>query len=161
MNKKTRQVASSGPKSQTGQDRKNLYTGCLERVSKALDEGYALEAITLLESLIADRLEARLAYINGQRAEKRKFSTLGCLTQELKGTKAGEPKEAVAMYDAVDDWATLRNEAVHEFAKLSEGNSKNWDAKYKTAKKAAKNGKKLFRDLDKVIRKLNKNSSDD
>ena len=156
MTKKTRQVASSGPKSQTGQARKNLYAGCLDRVSKALDDGYALEAITLLESLIADRLEARLACIHGQKAEKRQFSTLGCLTQELKGKKAGEPEEALHLYGCVDEWANLRNEALHEFAKLSEGSSKKWETKYKKAQKAAKKGMKLFRDLDKVIRKLNK-----
>ena len=154
--KKVRQRKSSGPKSRTGQARRDLYAKSLERIAKAIEDGYALEAITLLESLIADRLESRLASIHDQKAEKRKFSTLGNLTQELKGKKAGEPKEAVKLFKRVDDWADLRNEAVHEIAKLREGSSKKWETKYKKAVKAAKEGIELFNDLSAEVQKLNR-----
>ena len=120
MTKKVRQRKSSGLKSRTGQARRDLYAKSLERIAKAIEAGYALEAITLLESLIADRLESRLASIHDQKAEKRKFSTLGNLTQELKGKESGEPPGAVAIYERVEKWAGLRNEAIHEFAKLRE-----------------------------------------
>ena len=115
-----------------------------------------MEAVTLLESLIADRLEARLASIHGQKSEKRKFSTLGNLTQELKGCGAGETEETKAIYERVDQWATLRNEAIHEFAKLREGSSRKWETKYKKAVKAAEEGIGLFNDLSAEVKKLNR-----
>ncbi|MCB1206326.1 MAG: hypothetical protein KDN18_18845 [Verrucomicrobiae bacterium] len=156
MTKKVRQRKSSGLKSRTGQARRDLYAKSLERIAKAIEAGYALEAITLLESLIADRLESRLASIHDQKAEKRKFSTLGNLTQELKGKESGEPPGAVAIYERVEKWAGLRNEAIHEFAKLREGSSKKWETKYRKAVKAAKDGIPLFNDLSAEVKKLNR-----
>jgi hypothetical protein len=105
--------------------------------------------------MITDRLEARLAHKNDQNIEKRKFSTLVTLAEELKGKNSGDPSEAKAIYERVIEWADSRNKAIHEFVKLEEEGTKDWDAKYREAKAAAKAGVKLFRDLSEAVRKLN------
>lgn len=156
MTKNIRARKSSGTKSKTGQARRTLYARCLERIRSALEDGYVLEAITLLESLITDRLEARLASIHAQKPEKRKFSTVGKLIQELSGKKVGESDEALAVYVKVAKWADKRNEAIHEFAKLREGSTKKWETKYSEARGAVEEGGKVFRELDKIVRKLNR-----
>jgi hypothetical protein len=156
MTQKNREKQSSGPISGTGKARQKLYSLSLERVSFAMHEGYALEAICLLESMISDRLEARKAAIHGQKEEKRKFSTLKTLAQELRGKNSNEPEEVKQLYSRVEDWVDGRNSAIHEFAKLREGSRKKWETKYKEALKTATDGLELFRGLDKHIKKLNK-----
>lgn len=121
-----------------------------------MEEGYALEAICLLESMISDRLEARKAAIHGQKQEKRKFSNLKTLAQELRGKNSNDPEEVKQLYGQVESWVDGRNSAIHEFAKLREGTRKKWETKYKDAIKTAATGLKLFRCLDKHIKKLNK-----
>lgn len=156
MPKPIRASASRKPSSSTGQARRNLYSLCIKRINKALDDDYVLEAVTLIESLIADRLESRLAHLHKQDPKKRKFSTIGTLSQELMGKKLAEPEEAREIYESIGLWSKKRNAAIHEFAKLREGSSKKWETKYKEAKSAANNGLTLFRDLDKLVRKLNR-----
>lgn len=156
MKKPIRALKSSGPTSPAGQARGNLYSRCLGRISAAVADGYVLEAITLLESLMADRLEARMASIHQQDPEKRKFSTLGRLVQELTGRKSAESEEAKRIYREVEKWSDGRNKAIHEFAKLQEGSTRTWETKYEEARQTAADGEKLFRDLNRIVTKLNR-----
>ena len=45
---------------QVGHDRYQLYKASIDQYQKALKDGYFLECITLMESLIKDRLESRV-----------------------------------------------------------------------------------------------------
>lgn len=65
-----------------GMIRKNLYAHLFERVKDSIHNGYFLEAITLEESFMADRLESYCfykAFINGSKR------TLGKLIDRLNG----------------------------------------------------------------------------
>lgn len=150
---------NDGPKSAPAQTRRKFYANAIDRIKTAIKEGYPLEAITLLESMMADRLEARLACISNQEAEKRKFSTLGRLSRELCGNASHESDDAKTVYEEVQEWASQRNESLHEMVKLAEGDAKDWKAKLKEAHSTAKDGLKLFRQLDVLVRKLNKKST--
>jgi hypothetical protein len=153
---KKKRVINTGPKSVPAQARRELYGHAISRVNNAIENRYPLEAIALLESMIADRLEARLACLHQQSPEKRNLSTLGNLTQELSGKKLGESDEAKVIYQEVNDWADRRNEALHEMVKLAEGSEKDWEEKVGEAQATAEKGLTLFRKLDELVRELNK-----
>ena len=153
--KKPLRAINEGPKSETGRARQRLYRHHQGRIAEAIKAGFYLEAITLIESMVADRLEARLAHIHHQIPEKRKFSTLGNLLQELSGEKCNESEASQAIYTQVADWAGDRNRALHELVKLEEGSCQSWSEKYGFAKQTAEDGRALFRRLDALIKKLN------
>lgn len=119
-------------------------------------DGYMLEAVALLESAIADRLECRIAFIHENSPDKRFFGTVGRLFRYLKKKELEEPFEAIELYEAGVLWADERNKALHQFAKQAEDSKQTWEDKYEAAALTAETGHKLFRDLDKLIRKLNR-----
>ena len=155
MTDKNRAI-NTGPKSGMAQARKEFYGNAIPRIKRAIEHLFPLEAIALLESMMADRLESRLAYIFKQRADKRKFSTIGQLVEELCEKKSTESHEEKAVYGHVKTWGARRNEALHEMVKLAEGNEKDWGAKIQDAQEIAEAGLPLFGILDRQVKKLNK-----
>ena len=147
---------NDGPQSKVAKQRQYLYRDAIRRVNHAMAAGFHLEAITILESMISDRLESRLSRIHSENPEKRRFSNLSPLAQELAGERSSEPREAKLIYRDIEAWAIRRNAAVHEMAKLLDGCDKSWDVKYREVKQAALKGKRIFRMLDAVVRDLNK-----
>lgn len=152
--------AINQPGNGIGKRRQGLYKHAHERIKAALDAGFYLEAITLCESILADRLEARRAWLNQQDHAKRQFSTLGGLVRELTQSKAQDMSErdegAQAVYREIGAWARSRNHALHEMAKLAEGDDTTWDERYKNLAKIAATGHGLTRKVSTVVRKLNK-----
>ena len=55
-----RKLPSDGKKSKIGQERRHVYAGVWRAIKHATIQGCWLEVIALSESVIADRLEARL-----------------------------------------------------------------------------------------------------
>jgi len=154
MSAKKRAI-NTGPDSDVGQSRKSLYSKGIYRIKDAIEHRYPLEAIALIESMIADRLEARLAHICGQADERRSFSTLGKLTRELCKEAAYESDAAIIVYKAVSRWADRRNEALHQLVKLAEGDDKKWMTRIEESQETAEAGLVLFREVDALVRKLN------
>jgi hypothetical protein len=155
MAKKKRAI-NTGSQSIPAQARRELYGNAITRITNAIEHRFPLEAIALLESMMADRLEARLACIHKQDPEKLNFSTLGKLTQDLSCTKSAESDEAKAVYTKVAAWAVRRNEALHQMVKLAEGKEAEWATKVREAQETAETGLLLFRELDTLVKKLNK-----
>jgi hypothetical protein len=118
--------------------------------------GFYLEAVAILESMIADRLESRQARKHPDCPEKHEFSTLCRLAEELAGKKSDDSDEAKQVYREAVRWASLRNTCVHELAKLEDGCSLSWDDRYAKVKETAISGLSLFRRLDNQVRRLNK-----
>ena len=156
MSKKPRRAINDGPKSEVGQARQELYKKTMARIENAMSDGYALEAVALLESVIADRLESRLAFIHENAENKRTYSTIGRLHGQLTTQEPIEPPDAIELYNAIKSWADDRNKALHRFAKHAENCDLTWDQKYENASATAELGRKLFRDLDNMIRRLNR-----
>ncbi len=155
MTKKKRAI-NTGSKSIPAQARRELYGNAISHINIAIEHHFPLEAIALLESMMADRLEARLACIHKQALDKRMFSTVGNLTQELCGKKLAESDEAKAVYASVTAWANRRNEALHQMVKLAEGSDEDWVTKVMEAQETAETGLPLFRKLDALVKKLDK-----
>jgi len=145
-----------------GKQRQDLYRCAYKRIKDAVEAGFMLEAITLCESVIADRMEARRACIHDQKESKRKFGTLGSLIKDLRGQAKGsfaDPNSEIQdVYTKISEWANRRNEALHEMVKLSEFDQTNWDVRYEGLHKVARDGKRLAREIGNLVTKLNRAS---
>ena len=129
------------------------YAFALERTSKALDSGFYLEAITLCESMIADRLLSSLA--RREQRIVRRNKGLGWLIAEhingesLQKSATSKGKTEADVFLALDRWREERNELLHGIAKCAPGDQlSNPPALMARAKGAAEEGIRLFRLLD-------------
>ncbi|PHR87284.1 MAG: hypothetical protein COA76_12015 [Moritella sp.] len=90
-------------------EKEDRYVAVQERISKAIEQGFYLEAIALEESSISDRLSLVL-YIRGQKAGTKSFAKLieHCsehLSRQLKTD--------------IDSWRKSRNYAIHNLVRSS------------------------------------------
>lgn len=123
---------------------------CLDRFKLAFENEFYLEAITLMESLIADRLESRLTELN---KKAHTFETLGKLRGELLKKEKSKPIFLIIESD-LKVWTQLRNIAIHQAAKIEKDNPKDLSEFTKQSLITAKKGKALFDKLNKEIKKI-------
>ena len=101
-----------------------LYRKAWQRILSATAAGYYLEAVTLLESILTDRLESRASYLTGQ---NKGYQNLGPLVRTL------QEHEVVAEFrpiiKEIDAWRKRRNQAVHEVVKFQAAEHPTWEEK--------------------------------
>ncbi|MDP6396431.1 MAG: hypothetical protein QGI16_06850 [Candidatus Marinimicrobia bacterium] len=136
-----------------GKERYKLFAEVIERIQKAEKEGFYLEAIALLESIIADRLESRLCYITGSNVG---FHTLGFLIRLIKLFE--KQTQIIKVADQIEKWSKKRNTCLHEMAKIALNNSKTWVEKVNFCEDTISEGIELFREID-ILKRLPKDSS--
>jgi len=138
----------------TGQKRFFLYKNAIEHIEKSIKDGYYLEAITLTESLVSDRLESRLAFIT--QSSSYDFSPLGNL---LEGIRDNEIEEDLKNLCEIKTgklyiWKENRNKSLHQMAKLEENDPKpDWKARKEECKKIAEDGFELFKNVRDLVAK--------
>ena len=139
-----------------GEKRHNVYAGVIRQYHSAMSSGFFIEAISLMESIIADRLES----LANELSASSNFShcTLGRL---LKYLKEEEQKNKIdtEIYTCLEEiavWKNARNEAIHEMAKLLD---EVFETHYERLEEYADEGYDLFRKLDKAIHKWRANQS--
>ena len=92
------------------------YKLAFERMDEALEEGWLLEAISLQESIISDRLLSVLRHY-GQSAES--FKSLKCLIEDCRKLAIGSSDWVDGdFFDELDAWRVKRNRCIHEFCKM-------------------------------------------
>lgn len=103
-------------KKQTG--RYLRYKLAFDRLDEALFEGWLLEAISLEESIITDRLLSIIGSdVNGASSRQ---SLSNIIAQAKKAmTGSGAPVEG-DIFNELDQWRDARNECVHAFCKLDD-----------------------------------------
>lgn len=157
---KTRTKASVGPTSKEGQERRAIYKAVWKRIAHAKDAGCWLEVITLAESVIADRLEARFAHIGGQSASARTIPTSANVAAKRLLEYPHEKDESEsALYEEVRAWMSDRNAALHQMAKLLDGSNDAWSVRYDAARSTALKGERLARRTSALVRRLNRGGS--
>ena len=147
-NQKIRSVAVRG--SPEGKARYQMYKSAYLRINDASDKGFHLEAISIIESMIADRLESRLSYII-----KRDFSfqNLGSLITKARQVETDSTLLSLVIQD-LDKWRIDRNKALHEMAKIAVGDKSTWQDRVDTLVPIARKGLALLRAIDKQIKQL-------
>ena len=153
-----RKPASTGRTSAEGRERYVIYRNVWEQVTHAQNSQCWLEVITLAESVIADRLEARIAHICGQDSTARKVSTASKGAQRLRSLEVAVDESVLATYRRVEIWSRGRNRALHELAKLLETTSVDWPQRYQDTRQVANEGISLAKEVSRMIRRLNKKS---
>lgn len=134
--------------SQVGQDRYQLYKASIDQYQKALKDGYFLECITLMESLIKDRLESIYNEIHHQDdTSKMPFGRMSNILNDLDETE---------LKVKLDEWIQKRNCAIHAMAKLQEHSGVTFEERYKSLHDIAEKGYELFKEIDKVIKRFRK-----
>jgi biopolymer transport protein ExbB/TolQ len=142
-----RAIATEG--SNVGTYRQDLYRNAFKRIKQATDQGFNLEAITLIESLISDRLESRLSFLL---KEDFSFKTLGVLINKAKRIENNEELKLVITSD-LNKWRNQRNSALHEMIKIQEGETPSWEDRISNLKNVSESGLKLLRKIDLLCRK--------
>ncbi|MBO4737974.1 MAG: hypothetical protein J5606_00255 [Bacteroidales bacterium] len=156
---KTRQRPIAEKNNTVGKQRYDRYQKVIARYQEAIKQGFYLEAITLMESLIADRLESVVNYIYNENDDNKysyNYTTLEILTRYIeKRIKENHYNDDfVKDVEDIYAWKNKRNEALHEIAKLDEKLSKTYEMIYNSAKQTAEEGYRLFRRIDVSKRKI-------
>jgi len=150
-----RKLASQGKHSDVGQERRGIYASAWTAINHAVDQKCWLEVIALSESIIADRLEARIAHIGKQSEESRKLRTASQSASHLLRESSLSLDER-HMLESVKAWSKLRNTAIHELAKAIDGSSVSWEQRWLAAQDAATAGMKIARLISRSVKNKNK-----
>lgn len=149
-NNRTRAIATPG--SATAKARAEMYKLAYARIAESSKAGFHLEAITIVESLISDRLESRLTFVLQRDFS---FQHLGSLIIKARQVET-DPTLLILVGNDLDNWRKSRNKALHEMAKIAEGDTSTWQDRVNGLVSISENGLKLLKVIDKQIKALKK-----
>lgn len=130
---------------QKGEIRRDRYQRVLEQYKRAMESGFYLEAVTLMESIISDRLESRATYLDKTTG----FDTLGKLCNILSSDTV--LKDIIPQ---IVDWKNGRNRMLHEMSKIDASDmAEDFDEKYESGRLLAQSGLDIFRQVDAAVRR--------
>jgi hypothetical protein len=127
-----------------------IIKNSLDRFKQSINDGYFLEATSLIESLICDRLESRLGELTKSSVE---FDTIANLVNKLCLIETDEKLLFISDND-IKNWSRNRNVVIHQSAKIEYGKNKDWNDFIKMAKKTALEGKAIFNRYNTQLKKL-------
>ena len=152
--KGTRLVASK-QNPEIGKRRYNLIKSAMEQYNRAMENGFYIEAIALMESAISDRLESTLNYLCP--CYDFSYSTVGKLAETIidmkKKGKMDYFSNDYILPNDIKRWSGGRNKAVHGMVKLLSENDEGFQKRYDKLKEYAEEGRKLFDRLNAEKRK--------
>jgi hypothetical protein len=137
--KAKRERAIATPRDGSGMTRHQLYIEACKRIESATAAGYFLEAITLLESILADRLESRASYLTDRNEG---YQSLGPLIRTLRQCEIVADFRPII--EQIDAWRKRRNEALHEVVKFSSGERPTWEDKVGPLPEIVREGKEVL-----------------
>lgn len=149
MAKQKRERATIKDNPFVGQHRYTLYKMAIRQFNNAIEQGFYLEAITICESMIADRLESRCEELNKPLG----FQMLGKLIKTLKQVEVDKELRGVVIND-LDEWRLNRNTALHEIVKFEKGEFPDWENRVEVSKVYAEEGMAIFRKIDTRMSKI-------
>lgn len=147
-----RRRADAAAAAEVGKARQSLYRDGFRWINHCLTQGFFIEAICLVESLIADRLEARLTFVLGKDFS---FKALERLIRQIASDEPDETLRGLVL-DELRVWKDDRNHAAHEMLKLAEGEQPCWEDRYRRNDAVARAGLALLRKIDGRISTLKK-----
>jgi len=121
------------------------FTYAFRRINESLKSGYYLEAVTLSESIISDRLLSFVKHHQKDENVKTPFHKLIKSAKKLNKT-AVVTKDGTDLFDALDEWRDKRNKCIHAVAKSEPGEpTRPVDVFLEMAEQCAIEGKVLAR----------------
>lgn len=147
---KDRKRAASSPDNDVSRERYELYKATFEWIAKSISEGFYLEAISLEESLITDRLESYLTWLTEIDFG---FMNLGTLQKAIEKHETDVVLRLLVL-DELEQWRRARNKAAHEMVKIEDGRKVCWNDRMQINQHVAETGLELIRKIDRQTRKL-------
>lgn len=139
-----------------GLKRYDLYRNARSHLTRSFAEGYFIECIAICESIIADRLEARIAFVEPNDIREHQFRTLGKCFKAIRRLDSKDSPIRVLLKE-LEAWEDERNFAVHEIVKLRTDKQDNsWDQRMGRIETAAKTGIELANRVSAAVKKVNK-----
>lgn len=132
--------AVATPRSANAKQRWATYKFAFSRIDQARAAGFHLEAITLIESLLSDRLESRLSFLLQKDFG---FKTLGQLVRKSAEVETDAVLKSIVTKE-IAPWGRSRNAALHEMAKIAEGDARKWGEKYASLEAVASEGRDIL-----------------
>ena len=153
---KVRVVGGKG--SDAGFVRHELYKAAWARYNEAMSAGFYLEAITLVDSVITDRIEAYTQHLMHYEEKHQQVTSLAnaMASMDIAREERQIPIDAEYknMRKAVSQFYEGRNKAVHNFAILSNANAEmTADDRLQEAQKTAQDGREVFNLVNAYTRK--------
>lgn len=137
--------------------RYELYKLANEQLNSAYEAGFYIECVSICESIIADRIEARLQFLRRGTDKRSHIDSLGRLLKQIEDIEANDQADLREVYQAIREWLKARNATIHQFVKVTEGNQQfDGEGRMKQAKTAARDGKVLMKLISKLVKKHNK-----
>ena len=124
-----------------------LLANAHSRITYAISKGFHIEAIALIESVLADRLESAIHSVNPELRIKNALGSVIKTAREL-----GVIKEDLA--NRLKIWHDARSKIIHEMVKLSEDVESTWNERLKFARQVALEGQILSKEIDKIVKKI-------
>ncbi|MEE2941049.1 MAG: hypothetical protein VX460_11730 [Planctomycetota bacterium] len=146
--------------SEYGKQKSGRYAFAHTRIQEAMKAGFYLEAITITESMITDRLLASRDHLMGEERKGRR--TLGALLQKhlndeaLRVEPGGAGEGGETIFKQLDRWREERNDLLHGIAKCLPGFEDKCETTTQLMERArlqAERGLGLFRSLDGWLRR--------
>jgi len=143
------------------EQRRSTIAACYSWIEYSIANGFYMEAVTIIESLIADRMESRLSFLLSGDVG---FQMLQNLLDKLYSIESDRKlKELLKNPDPnsveidLQKWIKERNEIVHQAAKIEHANFIPFHIKLQRAKTSAETGKALARKIDTRVKYLRRN----
>ncbi|MFF2392279.1 hypothetical protein [Nocardia sp. NPDC058114] len=137
-----------------GTKRWRRYAEAFDRVERCASQGYHLEAIAILDSLIGDRLASRLSHLQG--TDTVQVTAIGPLCTKLIGNeKASGIEHDTEFRDVtaeIRNWASCRNDAMHGIARIfrPEDPAVSFDAAIEVHGQTVRDGIAVLRRFDRL-----------
>jgi hypothetical protein len=123
--------------------KRELHRQANGSLNAAIENGFWIEAISIAESLMSDRIESYFQ----KHHERRRITTLGSWSYELMKSDRLAKKD-VELFKRVHAWAKKRNLATHELVKVSESHQGTWVERVASCKRVAMEGKRLSAEVN-------------
>jgi hypothetical protein len=146
----TRNRADKRDNRSVGIKRYELYKSAISHVQNAQSNGFYIEAITVIESLISDRLESRLSNLLNKNIG---FKNLGYLIREIEKRETDDSLRTIVCTD-LNTWKEKRNSVIHEMVKLEDDNFSTWEERLKDLPMIAEVGFGIYRKIDNRVQSL-------
>lgn len=159
MHSKPRRIRAS-EEGGVGTERYSLIRAAAMRINQALTANYPLEATTLVESILAERMEKRAQHLFDHAHAPPKalmkvsngFATLGELVAALQ--VAEHDLELRRSLEAISGWSRERNKVIHGMAKLGTNARDIWQVRHDGAIGVARRGIAVLLDYDRHERRV-------
>ena len=149
--------AKNEPGSALGSTRYELYKNAFEQVAAAFNLGFYVETISICESIIADRLEARISCIKDHDPNQHQFRTLRNSLPKLDKIEPHENVKFRKIIGEVTVWEDERNFAIHEIVKVKNDETRtSWKRRQVRLRRAARVGMRLSKSVSAEVQRLNR-----